>query len=244
MKKKIKKLSRLVIVSMMIISVFILSGCSDKNEMKNTVKNYTKLLNEKKYGELYEILTTDSKEYIKEEFGGKEGFVNKYSAIYSAMGVNNIKIDVGEIKDKSEIPITISMNTIGGKLKYEDAIIKLKKEDDKYKICWNESLILPDMVQGDKIRVKVSNGNRGEILDRDGNLLAYNGEVNYINIDPKLFKKEDISDLAKALDISEEYIEKKIENNINPDYAINIVKVSKYEEDKVQEALKIEGVMS
>lgn len=160
------------------------------------------------------------------------------------MGVNNIKIDVGEIKDKSEIPITISMNTIGGKLKYEDAIIKLKKEDDKYKICWNESLILPDMVQGDKIRVKVSNGNRGEILDRDGNLLAYNGEVNYINIDPKLFKKEDISDLAKALDISEEYIEKKIENNINPDYAINIVKVSKYEEDKVQEALKIEGVMS
>ena len=123
------------------------------------------------------------------------------------MGVNNIKIDVGEIKDKSEIPITISMNTIGGKLKYEDAIIKLKKEDDKYKICWNESLILPDMVQGDKIRVKVSNGNRGEILDRDGNLLAYNGEVNYINIDPKLFKKEDISDLAKALDISEEYIE-------------------------------------
>lgn len=244
MKKKIKKLSRLVIVSMMIISVFILSGCSNKNEMKNTVKDYTKLLNEKKYDELYEILTTDSKEYIKEEFGGKGGFVNKYSAIYSAMGVNNIKIDVGEIKDKSEIPITISMNTIGGKLKYEDAIIKIKKEDDKYKICWNESLILPDMVQGDKIRVKVTNGNRGEILDRDDNLLAYNGEANYINIDPKLFKNEDISDLAKALDISEEYIEKKIENNTNPDYSINIVKVSKYEEDKVQEALKIEDVMS
>ena len=244
MKKKIKKLSRLVIVSLMIIAVFILSGCSNKEEMKNTIKDYTKLLNEKKYDELYEILTTDSKDYIKEEFGGKEGFVNKYSSIYSAMGVNDIKIDVGEIKDKLEIPITVSMNTIGGKLKYEDAIIKLKKEDDKYKICWNESLILPDMVQGDKIRVKVSNGSRGEILDRDNNLLAYNGEANYINIDPKLFKKEDISDLAKVLDISEEYIEKKIENNTNPDYAINIVKISKYEEDKAQAALKIEGVMS
>lgn len=244
MKKKIKKLSRLVIVSLMIIAIFILSGCSNKDEMKNTVKDYTKLLNEKKYDELYEILTTDSKDYIKEEFGGKEGFVNKYSSIYSAMGVNNIKIDVGEIKDKLEIPITVSMNTIGGKLKYEGAMIKLKKEDDKYKICWNESLILPDMVQGDKIRVKVSKGSRGEILDRDDNLLAYNGEANYINIDPKLFKKENISDLAKALDISEEYIKKKIGNNTNSDYAINIVKVSKYEEDKVQEALNIEGVMS
>lgn len=244
MKKKIKKLSRVVIVSMMIIAIFILSGCSNKDEMKNTVKDYTKLLNEKKYDELYEILTTDSKDYIKEEFGGKEGFVNKYSSIYSAMGVNNIKIDVGEIKDKLEIPITVSMNTIGGKLKYEGAMIKLKKEDDKYKICWNESLILPDMVQGDKIRVKVTNGSRGEILDRDDNLLAYNGEANYINIDPKLFKKENISDLAKALDISEEYIKKKIGNNTNSDYAINIVKVSKYEEDKVQEVLNIEGVMS
>ncbi len=244
MKKKIKKLSRLVIVSTMIIAVFILSGCSNKDEMKNIVEDYNKLLNEKKYDELYEILTTDSKDYIKEEFGGKEGFINKYSAIYSAMGVNNIKIDVGEIKDESEIPITVSMNTIGGKLKYEDVIIKLKKEDDKYKICWNESLILPDMIQGDKIRVKVSNGSRGEIFDRNDNLLAYNGEANYINIDPKLFKNEDISDLAKVLDISEEYIEKKIKNNTNPDYAINIVKVSKYEEDKVQAALKIEGVMS
>lgn len=244
MKKKIKKLSRLVIVSTMIIAVFILSGCSNKDEMKNIVEDYNKLLNEKKYDELYEILTTDSKDYIKEEFGGKEGFINKYSAIYSAMGVNKIKIDVGEIKDESEIPITVSMNTIGGKLKYEDVIIKLKKEDDKYKICWNESLILPDMIQGDKIRVKVSNGSRGEIFDRNDNLLAYNGEANYINIDPKLFKNEDISDLAKVLDISEEYIEKKIKNNTNPDYAINIVKVSKYEEDKVQAALKIEGVMS
>lgn len=244
MKKRMKKLNRLVFIIAITVSVFLLSGCSNKNEMKKTVDDYTKLLNEKKYDELYEILTTDSKDYIKEEFGGKEGFINKYSAIYSAMGVNDIKINVGEIKDESEIPVALSMDTIAGKLKYEDITIKLKKEDDKYKICWNESLILPDMVQGDKIRVKIINGKRGNILDKDNNLLAYNGEANYVNIDPNLFKTESISDLAKVLDISEEYIEKKIESNTNKNYAINLVKVSKYEVDKVEKALNIEGVTS
>lgn len=244
MKKRMKKLNRLVFIIAITVSVFLLSGCSNKNEMKKTVDDYTKLLNDKKYDELYEILTTDSKDYIKEEFGGKEGFINKYSAIYSAMGVNDIKINVGEIKDESEIPVALSMDTIAGKLKYEDITIKLKKEDDKYKICWNESLILPDMVQGDKIRVKIINGKRGNILDKDNNLLAYNGEANYVNIDPNLFKTESISDLAKVLDISEEYIEKKIESNTNKNYAINLVKVSKYEVDKVEKALNIEGVTS
>ncbi len=244
MKKRMKKLNRLIFIIAITVSVFLLSGCSNKDEMKKTVDDYTKLLNEKKYDELYEILTTDSKDYIKEEFGGKEGFINKYSAIYSAMGANNIKINVGEIKDESEIPVTLSMDTIAGKLKYEDITIKIKKEDDKYKICWDESLILPDMVQGDKIRVKIINGKRGNILDKDNNLLAYNGEANYVNIDPNLFKRESISDLAKVLDISEEYIEKKIESNTNKNYAINLVKVSKYEVDRVEKALNIEGVTS
>lgn len=237
-----KKLSMLVFIIMMIMAVFILSGCSNKDEIKNTVNSYNKLLNEKNYGELYESLTTDSKNYIKEEFGGKEEFVKKYSAIYSAMNVSNIKVDVGDIKNKSEIPITVSMNTIGGKLKYDDATIKLKKEDNKYKISWEEGLILPDMVKGDKIKVEITKGNRGKILDRDGNLLAYNGEANYVNIDSKAFKKENIKDLAKILDISEEYIEKKIESNANTEYATNIVILSKYENDKLDKVSKIKGI--
>ncbi|MCC3867208.1 penicillin-binding transpeptidase domain-containing protein [Terrisporobacter mayombei] len=237
-----KKLSKLIFIIMIITTVFVLSGCSNKDEIKNTVKNYNKLLNEENYGEVYETLTTDSKNYIKEEFGGKEEFVKKYSAIYSAMNVSNIKIDVGEIKNKSEIPITVSMNTIGGKLKCDDATIKLKKEDNKYKICWDESLILPEMIKGDKIKAEITKGNRGKILERDGNLLACNGEANYVNIDSEVFKKESIKDLAKALDISEEYIEKKFESNTNPEYAVNIVKLSKYENDKLDKVSKIEGI--
>ena len=62
---RIKKVVRILLVTMVVMNIFILSGCSNKNEVKNTINNYTKLLNEKNYDELYENLTTDSKDYIK-----------------------------------------------------------------------------------------------------------------------------------------------------------------------------------
>ena len=240
---KIKLRQGISIISIVIISLFILVGCSDKKEIENTVENYTKLLNEEKYGELYEtLLTKDSMNYIREEYGGKGGFVKKYSTIYSAMGVKNIKVDVSDVKSKSEVYLNISFDTIAGNLKYEDVEIKLEKSNDEYKLSWDEGLILPDMVQGDKVRVQIIKGNRGEILDRDGNKLAYNDKANYVNIDLNKFDKKDIKNLAKTLDISEEYIENKIGNHSNSDYAVNIVKLSKYEDEKLEKVSKIEGI--
>lgn len=240
--KLVKSRKIIAIISIMVLAIFILSGCSSKNKIEDTVDNYTKLLNDKKYDDLYEMLTIDSKNYIKSEFGGKKEFISKYNAIYLAMGVNNIKISIKKINDKLEIPITISMDTVAGELKYDNATINLEKEDDEYKISWNESLILPDMVQGDKVRVKTTVGSRGKILDRDGNLLAYNGEVNFINIDTKKFEESSISKLAKDLDISEEYISDKIKNNSNPEYAVFIVKVPEYEKEKLEKISAIQGV--
>ena len=240
--KLVKSRKIIAIISIMVLAIFILSGCSSKNKIEDTVDNYTKLLNDKKYDDLYEMLTIDSQNYIKSEFGGKKEFISKYNAIYLAMGVNNIKISIKKINDKLEIPITISMDTVAGELKYDNATINLEKEDDEYKISWNESLILPDMVQGDKVRVKTTVGSRGKILDRDGNLLAYNGEVNFINIDTKKFEESSISKLAKDLDISEEYISDKIKNNSNPEYAVFIVKVPEYEKEKLEKISAIQGV--
>lgn len=234
-----------IVASMLIMSMFVFLGCNKEENIEAVVNNYAKLLNDGKYEELYEELANESKKYIDEEYESKEGFVQKYSNIYSAMGVNNIKIDIKDSENKLEIPITITMNTIAGELKFDDANIKLVKEDNKYKILWNESLILPQMIQGDKIRVKTTNGSRGRILDRNDNLLAYNGEVNFVNIVPDAFeenKNENISKMADILDISEEYIEDKLNKSTNSDEALFIVKVSNYEQEKVEILSDINGV--
>lgn len=234
-----------IVASVLIMSMFVFLGCNKEENIEAVVNNYAKLLNDGKYEELYEELANESKKYIDEEYESKEGFVQKYSNIYSAMGVNNIKIDIKDSENKLEIPITITMNTIAGELKFDDANIKLVKEDNKYKILWNESLILPQMIQGDKIRVKTTNGSRGRILDRNDNLLAYNGEVNFVNIVPDAFeenKNENISKMADILDISEEYIEDKLNKSTNSDEALFIVKVSNYEQEKVEMLSDINGV--
>lgn len=232
-------------LSIIAMSMFIFVGCGKGDKLDTAVNNYTKLLNEGKYEEVYEGLSKQSKEYIISEYESKEGFVDKYSKIYSAMGVNNIKIETKDSKDKLEIPTTITMNTVAGELKFEDAKIKLVEEDKEYKVLWDESLILPQMVQGDKVRVKTTNGSRGRILDRDGNPLAYNGEVNFVKVVPNVFeenKAENIAQMSNILDINEEYIEGKINKNTNQEHAVLIVKVPSYEQEKIDALLDINGV--
>lgn len=234
----------LVIILTIFISLFIFVGCNSKNDVEDKLNNVISLLNDEKYDEFYEMLSSKSKDYIEEEFGGKEGFINKYDSIYSAIGISNINIKIKEYSNKSEIPMYMTIDTIGGKLEYEDFKINLVKEGKDYKIVWDESLILPEMIQGDKVRVKITSGSRGRILDRNQNPLAYNGEVKLININKSLFennKEENIKDLAKILDINEDYIQNKLAEN--EDELIFLVKLSNYEDEKLENVSKINGIV-
>jgi penicillin-binding protein len=236
--KKFKKIS--IVVSILLIIMLNLVGCSKGEESENVVKEYTKVWNEGNYEKMYEMLSKKSKEYIS-----KDIFIKRYSDIYLAMGVNDIKVKLDEIKNISEIPMSVSMNTIAGNLKFDDFRFNLVKEDNTYKIVWDENLILPQMINKDKIRVKTIKASRGKILDRDGNSLAYDGEVNSVYIYPKIFeenKEENISKMSQILDISEEYIQKKLDKNENPDYLVSIVRISNYEQEKANLVDKISGV--
>lgn len=236
--KKFKKIS--IVVSILLIIMLNLVGCSKGEESENVVKEYTKVWNEGNYEKMYEMLSKKSKEYIS-----KDIFIKRYSDIYLAMGVNDIKVKLDEIKNISEIPMSVSMNTIAGNLKFDDFRFNLVKEDNTYKIVWDENLILPQMINKDKIRVKTIKASRGKILDRDGNSLAYDGEVNSVYIYPKIFeenKEENISKISQILDISEEYIQKKLDKNENPDYLVSIVRISNYEQEKANLVDKISGV--
>ena len=52
-------------------------------------------------------------------------------------------------------------------MKFEDIKVNIVEEDKDYKIVWNESLIIPNMIKDDKIGVEVDKAIRGQILDRD-----------------------------------------------------------------------------
>ena len=230
----------ILLLSILILSIFVLSGCSKNNEVQPLIKNYEKLLNEGNYEALYDNISKKSKEYIS-----KEEFIKRYSSIYSGIGANDIKISIGEINSKTQIPISITMNTLAGKLKFEDIKVDIVKEDKNYKINWNESLILPPMTKDDKIGVEVDKAVRGQILDRDNNKLAYDGKAYQVNIHPSVFtanKDENLAKFAEVLDVSMDKISEKIENQ-NPDHKIPILKISQYENEKIDLLKTIEGVI-
>ena len=236
--KKIKRI--IIIANILILGMVILSGCNKGESVEDVISKYSKLLNEGNYEVLYDNIAKESQESIP-----KEEFVKLYKTRYSAIYANNIKINPQSTDNINNMSVIMTMDTMAGNLKSEPIKIKLVKEDGSYKLVWDESLMIPGMQVGDKVRVQIEKATRGSILDRDGNKLAYDGEVNTVGIHPRVFeenKEENINKMAEILDISKEYIEGKLEANQNPEHLVPIVKVSIYEQDKIDAVSLIEGV--
>ncbi len=241
---KISKKIILALIMVLGLSMFMVSCGTDK--AKDAFNNYKQKWIEKDYKGMYEMLSADSKSKITEE-----EFVYRFSNIYGAMGASNMAIEPGEaekVDDGVSIPFTLTMDTIAGKVDLKDFKAIVVKDDKDYKIKWNDNLILPQMVEGDKVRVETFAATRGKILDRDGKALAEDGKVDVVGIHPMVFVKENkdkkISEMAKILDISEDTIKKKLDANKNPGNFVEIVKILPTDERvKKLENRDAEGIM-
>lgn len=102
------------------------------------------------------------------------------------------------------------MYTSAGKVDFSNSV-NLVKEDKQYKIDWSTTLIFPELKEGYKVRVKTLKANRGAIIDRDGNKLAYDGKVSSVGIVPGKLgdnKDESISKISELTGVSIETINK------------------------------------
>lgn len=223
---------RKVILSILIIFTLAITtmSCSKTSKAEKLLDSYKELWVKEDFKGMYGLLNESSKIEISEE-----EFIDRYNNIYSAIEADNLNIELNGESEKVDknvvIPFKLSMDTIAGPLELSDFKMTIVEEDDELKVQWNESLIFPQMVKEDKIRVVDDIGSRGKILDRDGNILAEDGSISVIGIHPSVFDKENredkIKEIAKALDISEEIITKKLNDNINPEHFVEIVNISK-----------------
>ena len=226
---KLKKFLKVTIAfSFLITSMLISIGCSGINKAEKTFNSFTEKWVQADYSSMYEMLTTDSKEYITEE-----DFVSRYTNIFTAINANNLsfEIDGKSIKedDVITIPFKLNMNSITGDLSLTDYKLSLVKEDKEYKIKWDESLIFPNMIKDDKVRVSTTQAKRGNILDRNGKILAEDGIIYSVGIYPANFNKSNIeakvTEIANTLDISEDNITTKLQSNTNPEHFIPLVDI-------------------
>lgn len=229
------------LVSAIFIACLILMVKNDVN--KTSVKRnpeqvlvaYMNCISEKKYGEMYEMITDESKKMIS-----KNDFVKRNSAIYEGIEVKNVNIHILNYdKEKLTVTYNTSFDTVAGKVDFENELTFLE-EDGQYKALWSDSVIYPGLETSDKVRVSTIQANRGEILDRNGRMLAGKGLASSVGIIPgKLVNREkSIAGIAKLLEIKTEEIEKQLSAKwVKDDSFVPLKNISKVKEI---ELLKLE----
>lgn len=142
----------------------------------------------------------------------EKDFATRNSAIYEGIEMENMMIDItGYDMENLTVKYNTSFDTVAGNVNFENEASFLE-EDDTYKLVWNDSIIFPELGSSDKVRVTTTQAKRGEILDRNGRMLAGKGIASSVGIIPgKLIDKEKaIKKVAKLLGIKPEDIEKQL----------------------------------
>lgn len=166
MKKKVVIISVIAIAVIALIVTVILVLSKEKQNPEEILKTYFSYIEKQNYEEMYNMVHSNT---------DKEEFLKRNKNIYEGIHAKKIKIETTSIQnEKNKVIITYltKMNTSAGDVEFENTA-KLSKDDSKkYKIEWSSNLIFPELNNDYKVRVSNTEGKRGSILDRNGNILA------------------------------------------------------------------------
>ena len=219
--------------------------------------SYMDCISEQKYDEMYGMIDVQNSGDITQE-----DFIQRNSAIYEGIEVQNMKIQITEYNENEKtVKYESSFDTAAGTVSFENEAVFTNGEDG-YKLVWDDSLIFPELGTNDKVRISSTQAERGQILDRNGNVLAGKGTVSSVGIVPGKLEKRDqsIQEIADLLGLTKESIEEKLSANwVKDDSFVPIKTVPKVDElnltslapdeemlqenERQQKLLNISGVM-
>ncbi|RFU67112.1 penicillin-binding transpeptidase domain-containing protein [Peribacillus saganii] len=247
-------MKRLILLFIATFLMFALSACKEEEpQPEERFAAYTKLWNSQKFDEMYDYLSTDAKKGIS-----KKDFIDRYEKIYDGIEIENLKITYKkpkEIKEDSKrknasLPYDASMETIAGPVNFSQKAKFVKEERDKavnWYIDWNPKHIFPELKEGEKVSVDSYPAVRGEIVDRNERGLALNGSVYEAGIVPEKMtgnEQNSISQTAKLLNMSEEEIQKQLDQTwVQPGSFVPLKKFSMEQTALLEQLIKVPGVM-
>ena len=128
----------------------------------------------------------------------KETFLNKYEAIFSGLGVEEVEVTDLDGPDENGV---YTYNATYRTKDYGDFTNAYKLTvwpgvGGAGKVMWDYSQIFPEMEAGSSVRVKTLTASRGEIFAADGTVLAANGYADTVFMDTA--NVEDIAAVAAA----------------------------------------------
>lgn len=240
-----RKKSRLLwiaiaVIGMAAITVAVcVAGMFKKEDVWKTPEEllveYMNHIPAQEYEQMYAMLHIEASGNVSQE-----DFIKRNSAIYEGIEIQNMAVEIIAY-DEEQLTVTYqtSFDTVAGEISFENEAFFLEGEDG-YKLVWDNSLIFPNLASTDKVRVSTTQANRGEILDRNGRVLAGKGNASSVGIVPgKLENREEaIAKIAELLETTSEVIEKKLSAQwVKDDSFVPIKTIPRVEEI---ELLKVE----
>ena len=240
-----RKKSRLLwiaiaVIGMAAITVAVcVAGMFKKEDVWKTPEEllveYMNHIPAQEYEQMYAMLHIEASGNVSQE-----DFIKRNSAIYEGIEIQNMAVEIIAY-DEEQLTVTYqtSFDTVAGEISFENEAFFLEGEDG-YKLVWDNSLIFPNLASTDKVRVSTTQANRGEILDRNGRVLAGKGTASSVGIVPgKLENREEaIAKIAELLETTPEVIEKKLSAQwVKDDSFVPIKMIPRVEEI---ELLKVE----
>ena len=240
-----RKKSRLLWIAIVVIGMAAITaavcvaGMFKKEDVWKTPEEllveYMNHIPTQEYEQMYAMLHIEASGNVSQE-----DFIKRNSAIYEGIEIQNMAVEIIAY-DEEQLTVTYqtSFDTVAGEISFENEAFFLEGEDG-YKLVWDDSLIFPNLASTDKVRVSTTQANRGEILDRNGRVLAGKGTASSVGIVPgKLENRvEVIAKIAELLETTPEVIEKKLSAQwVKDDSFVPIKTIPRVEEIKL---LKVE----
>ncbi|MCI9137042.1 MAG: penicillin-binding transpeptidase domain-containing protein [Lachnospiraceae bacterium] len=226
-------------------AIYLYGACffaekAEADSPEELLLQYMEHISRGEYEEMYEMLDVELSGGISQE-----DFVKRNAAIYEGIEAENITVKILEWREREQVVVyDISFDTAAGPVHFKnEAWFQKTKAGDK--LVWEDSLIFPELCAEDKVKVSVIQAERGEILDRNGRVLAGKGTASAVGIVPgKLEDKEAaIQEIADILQIEPKTIEKKLAQQwVKDDSFVPIQTVPKLKEAELMALEQEEGL--
>lgn len=229
-----------IVILIALISVTTMFLNRTKINPEDVLKQYTSYITQKDYDAMYELTT---KEAVKETY------INRNKNIYEGIEVSKLEINIVKTLKKgnyAEVVYNTEMETIAGEISFSNTAY-FTKIDNTYKLKWTSFNIFPSLNYDYKVRVSTLDSKRGEILDRNGNVLAGEQTASQIGLVPGKMNQEtktqDIENIANLLDMSVESINGSLlASYVKEDTFVPLKTVLKSEIDLKNRLLEIKGI--
>ncbi|MES5890521.1 penicillin-binding transpeptidase domain-containing protein [Lacticaseibacillus paracasei] len=162
-------------------------GKSEADAVQATAQTYTQAFAKRQYDKAVKQVDTSHLTGPGWHYTAKT-LAARNQAVFDRVGASDIKIT--NVKTKKydsktyELTFTANMNTKIGKLSaqhYEAPIVKVGND---WRIQWSPRLLFPSMDGKDTVQIDLIAATRGQIYDRNNQLLAKNGDVTQAGLVP------------------------------------------------------------